>query len=77
MLTNKVCFLNFFSMLNSFKSKQVMGPWLWGNWLLFFFSGGAQERGPVGQMPHQSMVLKSALLQTTLLKILRLYVGYA
>jgi hypothetical protein len=24
-------------------SIQVLGPWLWGNWPLFFFSGGAEE----------------------------------
>jgi hypothetical protein len=50
----------FFKLLFNAKliySIQVLGPWLWGNRPFFFFSG----RGPVGQMPHQSMVLKNAL----------------
>jgi hypothetical protein len=53
----------FFKLLFNVKliySIQVLGPWLWGNWPFCFFSGG-KGSGPVGQTPHQSMVLKNAL----------------
>jgi hypothetical protein len=55
----------FFKLLFNVKlihSIQVLGPWLWGNRPFFFFSGGAGEGAQWGQMPHQSMVLKNALM---------------
>jgi hypothetical protein len=39
-LANKFCFLNFFSMLNSFTPYRC---WLWDNRPIFFFSGVADE----------------------------------
>ena len=44
-------------------SIQVIGPWLWGN-RSFFLQWWGRGRGPVGKMPHQSMVLKNALPKT-------------
>jgi hypothetical protein len=62
MLTNKFCFLNFFSMLiKLIYSIQVLGPWLWDNKPFFIFSGGAEEGAQWGKCPHQSMLLKNAL----------------
>ena len=42
-------------------SIQVLGPWLWGNRPSFFLQWWGRGKGPVGQMPHHSMVLKDAL----------------
>ena len=54
----------FFKLLFNVKlvySIQVLGPRLWGNMPFQWWGRG---RGPVGQMPHQSMVLKNALRPT-------------
>jgi hypothetical protein len=59
MLTNKCCFLNFFSiiMLNSI---QVLGEYgaIWGNMPFFFFSGGAEEGAQWGKCRKSSWYLK-------------------
>jgi hypothetical protein len=53
----------FFKLLFNVKliySTQVLGPWLWGIGH-FFLQWWGRGKGPVGQLPHQSMVLKNAL----------------
>ena len=54
----------FFKLIYNVKliySIQVIGPWIWGNRPVFFLQWWGRGRGPVGQMPHQSMELKNAL----------------
>jgi hypothetical protein len=65
MLTNKYYFLNFFSMLNSFTQYRSYRALAWGQLAIFFLQWWGRVRCPVGQMPHQSMVLKNALVITT------------
>jgi hypothetical protein len=43
MLANKLCFLNFFSMLNSFTPYRCQCPGFGAIGQFFFFSGGADE----------------------------------
>jgi hypothetical protein len=61
----QILFLKLLFNVKLIYSIQVLGPWLWGN-RLFFLQWWGRGRGPVtpvGQMPHQSMVLKNALIR--------------
>ena len=53
-------------MLNSFTQYRSSGPGF-GAIGHFFLQWWGRGRGPVGQMPHQSMVLKSALVRLIIL----------
>jgi hypothetical protein len=56
----QILFFELFFNVKLIYSIQVLGPWLLGN-RPFFLQWWGREKGPVGQMPHQSMVLKNAL----------------
>jgi hypothetical protein len=42
-------------------SIKIPGPWLWGNRPFLSLQWWGRGRGPVGQMPHHSIVLKYAM----------------
>ena len=57
----QILFLKLLFNVKLIYSIQVLGPWLWA--IGFFLLWRGRERGPLGQMPHQFMVLKNALCQ--------------